>query len=1065
MDINETALSFVTADGKQTLIPATASKNIDELFVVAQTADGHMVPVRVTPVTEENSLAFVAVTADGVSVLVQTDVVVSAILCTWGKAYRLYTSPGIFGGVKVDLVLGVDGPSRFGDADFHSFPTPVLYTTSKYQTIINAIWLDKDEYDVFTWYMTLDSTLFKTSNAIFRTTEVTSPNWNLIDTWIWEPIPSDSGETLTLAWSNGDPYTYPDSELIATCSLPTYSGNYGRPWDNLDTTSVYDDIFTRNYVYGPVPTNWDEIISSEFITTTSVNEYTSPPTERAHQWSFNVNAGDDNYALYGPQRTNDYVPHYRWRKVVYAAVLYIDADEGNGALGIQHDGTLWGIGPNASGELGLGDTLPRSSWTQISADTDWLDISIAGGSFTGAYKKTSAAVKYNYDGNELYMAGDNTHGQLGTGDHTDSDTFELVTTFPVGVREAAVVAPGKDAENTFVVLEDGTLWGCGRNEHGELGLGNTSEYTTFTQAEISPYPSPVRVLSVGSGVVTHVILEDNTMWGCGNNTYGMVGTGSASPSDITSFVDISGEEAWSTTEATYEPNIAFIQYYGNKLVCAFFTAITTGGGLYTWGIDVYGSLGQGLQCDPVNIPTKIGTGCTALNIDDPGLRAFMNVPALVTDRYCTYIRMISWRPCADDSVNGWDIAWDFTAFDTPSMREHPDFLSAAGGYVALDIPSFSNSGGSSWNCTGYSNGKYNWTGTTEFASYWHLPVYDANARQHLSVELSGITIGTVLAGGAGNGTGVNYGGRFYESPFSHATACGEFYRSAHTPFITDEHPMKATCSSLGYRTYNDNSTVSWGTVGSTDMRGEIMSNGWYKLGIAGIHASSGGYKGAAVDCTTTWPYKEMKADYNKIWYMKIYVKEWQKSEDIEVPASEEPYEIDATNLLGCANCRRYKELVPNSIDYDFKNDYPYGVISPNVPSTPDDVSVWLVFVWDKQYVTVHRPCGGGPETTYAWYPVNRYNRYVEMSLFDVSSMDTGGTWQLTNCYSGGYCHYYYPYGYFGYESYSGDLKYVTVQQVSASACAGIDLETLWPTAPPELSLPAWKALIAPCRTW
>ena len=37
------------------------------------------------------------------------------------------------------------------------------------------------------------------------------------------------------------------------------------------------------------------------------------------------------------------------------------------------------------------------------------------------------------------------------------------------------------SEHSLILENNGTLWGCGRNDCGQLGLGNTTNRTTFTQ--------------------------------------------------------------------------------------------------------------------------------------------------------------------------------------------------------------------------------------------------------------------------------------------------------------------------------------------------------------------------------------------------------------------------------------------------------------------------------------------------------------------------------------------------------------------------------------------------------
>jgi alpha-tubulin suppressor-like RCC1 family protein len=76
------------------------------------------------------------------------------------------------------------------------------------------------------------------------------------------------------------------------------------------------------------------------------------------------------------------------------------------SLGIS-DGKLyaWGSNDNGIGELGLGDTSPRSTPTQVGVATDWTVCS-AGAEGTAA----------GISGGKLYTWGKNLYGQLGLGD-------------------------------------------------------------------------------------------------------------------------------------------------------------------------------------------------------------------------------------------------------------------------------------------------------------------------------------------------------------------------------------------------------------------------------------------------------------------------------------------------------------------------------------------------------------------------------------------------------------------------------------------------------------------------
>jgi alpha-tubulin suppressor-like RCC1 family protein len=45
------------------------------------------------------------------------------------------------------------------------------------------------------------------------------------------------------------------------------------------------------------------------------------------------------------------------------------------------------------------------------------------------------------------------------------------------------VACGMD--HVLIIKNDNTVWGAGKNQHGQLGDANTSDKTTFSQINIS----------------------------------------------------------------------------------------------------------------------------------------------------------------------------------------------------------------------------------------------------------------------------------------------------------------------------------------------------------------------------------------------------------------------------------------------------------------------------------------------------------------------------------------------------------------------------------------------------
>ena len=83
---------------------------------------------------------------------------------------------------------------------------------------------------------------------------------------------------------------------------------------------------------------------------------------------------------------------------------------GGSIVAFKTDGTVWSWGYNNSGNLGQGDTINRSSPTQIGSKTTWSSGSIAGNLFL-----ISTVGK-------LYSVGQNTAGVGGRGDRINSSS-------------------------------------------------------------------------------------------------------------------------------------------------------------------------------------------------------------------------------------------------------------------------------------------------------------------------------------------------------------------------------------------------------------------------------------------------------------------------------------------------------------------------------------------------------------------------------------------------------------------------------------------------------------------
>jgi Alpha-tubulin suppressor and related RCC1 domain-containing proteins len=170
----------------------------------------------------------------------------------------------------------------------------------------------------------------------------------------------------------------------------------------------------------------------------------------------------------------------------------------NHSLILKTDGTLWGCGSNGTGQLGDGTIIPRFSPIKMMNGVQ----SVAAGWGHSLILKTDGT---------LWACGDNTYGQLGDGTTTNRYS-------PVQIM-AGVQSIAAREDHSMVLKIDGTLWACGHNDYGQLGDGTTTNRS-------SPIQIMTGVQSMAAGYYHSLILKtDGTLWACGYNGYGQLGLG------------------------------------------------------------------------------------------------------------------------------------------------------------------------------------------------------------------------------------------------------------------------------------------------------------------------------------------------------------------------------------------------------------------------------------------------------------------------------------------------------------------------------------------------------------
>lgn len=177
------------------------------------------------------------------------------------------------------------------------------------------------------------------------------------------------------------------------------------------------------------------------------------------------------------------------------------------SLGVRSNGTAWGWGKNFYGGLGNNTTVDNisSPVSVVGGFTDWCQVA--------AGCNHSLGLRTN---GSLWAWGINTAGQLG--DNTTvskSSPVSVVGGFADWCQITASIT-------SHGVRRNGTLWSWGSNFQGQLG-DNTTSNSSSPVSVVGGFTDWCQVSSTGRSTFALAVRTNGTAWGWGRNDCGQLG--------------------------------------------------------------------------------------------------------------------------------------------------------------------------------------------------------------------------------------------------------------------------------------------------------------------------------------------------------------------------------------------------------------------------------------------------------------------------------------------------------------------------------------------------------------
>ena len=188
------------------------------------------------------------------------------------------------------------------------------------------------------------------------------------------------------------------------------------------------------------------------------------------------------------------------------------------ALVLLENGEVFAAGDNSCGQLGTGNTIALSTFTKI-AVSNIVDIVM------NCHGSVVSVMMIDNKG-QVFVQGYNGNGYLGTG-NTANVLRPTKINLPRPVKKAYLgsIYSHNYQSNALVLLDNGEVYGCGINDRNHLSqisdLKNKTTFVPLYKSASKEVLDNIKELFVGSYLQTSYALDnDNNLWAWGDGYYG-----------------------------------------------------------------------------------------------------------------------------------------------------------------------------------------------------------------------------------------------------------------------------------------------------------------------------------------------------------------------------------------------------------------------------------------------------------------------------------------------------------------------------------------------------------------